>query len=115
LAGQPETGETDDALKVLLRTASTSEPAAARLHAIFTTQLTRVVASGPADPEEAPLRAGLIATQVMGMAFRRYVQQLAPVTETTRDEVVAWFTAHLAALCGRRALTGLASFGLEVG
>ena len=82
--------ETDDALKVLLRTASTNEAAAARMHAIFTTQLTRVVARGPADPEEAPLRAGLIATQVLGMALCRYVLQLAPMTELTRDEVVAW-------------------------
>jgi hypothetical protein len=53
LAGPPKPGETDDALKVPLRTASTSEAAATRMHAIFATDLTRVVASGPADPEEA--------------------------------------------------------------
>jgi AcrR family transcriptional regulator len=85
-----ERWETDDALKVLLRTAFTNEAAAARMHAIFTTQLTQVVATGPADPEEAPLRAGLIATQILGMAVCRYVLRLAPVTAMTRDEIVAW-------------------------
>jgi len=85
-----ERWETDDALQVLLRTAFTNEAAAARMHAIFATQLTRVVANGPADPQEAPLRAGLIATQVLGMAVCRYVLRLAPVTHMTRDEIVAW-------------------------
>jgi AcrR family transcriptional regulator len=85
-----ERWENDDALKVLLRTAVTNEAAAARMHAIFTTQLTHVVAAGPANPTEAPLRAGLIATQVLGMAFCRYVLRLAPVTAMTRDEVIAW-------------------------
>jgi AcrR family transcriptional regulator len=90
-----ERWETDEALQVLLRTAFTNAAAAARMHAIFTTQLTQVVASGPANPTEAPLRAGLIATQVLGMACCRYVLRLEPVAAMTRDDVIAWLAPTL--------------------
>ena len=90
-----ERWETDAALKVLLRTAFTNAAAAARMHAIFATQLTGVVATAVADPEEAPLRAGLIATQILGMAVCRYVLRLPPVTAMTHDEIVAWLSPTL--------------------
>ena len=82
--------ETDDALKVLLRTALSNDAAAARMQTIFATQLTQAVGKLAADPAEAALRAGLIATQVLGMAFCRYLLRLPPVSAMTRDEVVAW-------------------------
>jgi hypothetical protein len=39
---------------------------------------------------EAATRAGLIATQILGMALCRYVLRLQPVVEMTRDEVAEW-------------------------
>ena len=35
-------------------------------------------------------RAGLVATQVLGLALCRYVLRLPPVVAMSRDEVVAW-------------------------
>ena len=82
--------ETDEALKVLLRTAVTHDAAAARMRSIFAAQLSRAIAAVVSEPEQAPLRAGLVATQVLGVAFCRYVLQLSPVAAMTRAEVVAW-------------------------
>ena len=42
------------------------------------------------NPTDAPRRAGLIATQVLGLALCRYVLRLPPVVVMSRDEVVAW-------------------------
>ena len=36
------------------------------------------------------MRAGLIATQILGMALCRFVLRLPPVVEMTRDEIVEW-------------------------
>jgi AcrR family transcriptional regulator len=82
--------EQDDGLKVLLRTSLSNEAAAERMHAILATQLAQAVAPLTADAAEAALRAGLVATQVLGMAFCRYLLALPPVAAMTRAEVVAW-------------------------
>jgi hypothetical protein len=39
---------------------------------------------------EAAKRAGLIATQILGMALCRFVLRLPPVAGMSRDEVVEW-------------------------
>jgi AcrR family transcriptional regulator len=85
-----ERWETDEGLKVLLRTALSNEAAAARMRWIFATQLAQAINAVVPDPAEAALRAGLVATQVLGMAFCRYLLQLEPVAALTADEVVAW-------------------------
>jgi hypothetical protein len=41
-------------------------------------------------PEEAAVRAGLVASQILGMALCRFVLRLPPVVEMTRDEIVEW-------------------------
>jgi AcrR family transcriptional regulator len=80
--------ERDEALIVLLRSATTNAEAAQRMRDIFTTQLLPVIAKiNPAGPER---RAGLIATQVLGLALCRYVLQLPPIVAMSRDETVAW-------------------------
>ena len=81
--------EGDDALVILLRSSATNAEAAQRMRQIFGTQLQPLVASFvPAG--EAGARAGLIATQILGLALCRFVLQLPPVVEMTHDEVVEW-------------------------
>jgi AcrR family transcriptional regulator len=79
----------DEALVILLRASATNTEAAQRMQGIFGTQLEPLVASlVPAS--EAGVRAGLIATQILGMALCRFVLRLPPVVSMTRDEVVEW-------------------------
>ena len=80
--------ERDEALVVLLRSSTTNDEAAQRMRTIFSTQLRPVIAN--VNPTHAPRRAGLIATQVLGLALCRFVLRLPPVVEMSRDEVVEW-------------------------
>jgi AcrR family transcriptional regulator len=80
--------ERDEALVVLLRSSTTNDEAAQRMRKIFSSQLGPVIAR--INPTDAPRRAGLIATQVLGLALCRYVLRLPPVVVMSRDEVVAW-------------------------
>ena len=78
--------ERDEVMVVLLRSSTTNTEAAQRMQAIFATQLLPVVAGvNPVDPQR---RAGLIATQMLGLALCRYVLRLPPVVEMSRDEIV---------------------------
>lgn len=81
--------EEDDALVILLRSSATNAEAAQRMREIFGTQLQPLVAARvPAG--DAATRAGLIATQVLGLALCRFVLRLPPVVEISHDEVVEW-------------------------
>jgi AcrR family transcriptional regulator len=80
--------ERDEALVVLLRSAATNADAAATMGQIFATQLLPVVARFDASAPER--RAGLIATQMLGLGLCRYVLRLPPVTAMSREEVVSW-------------------------
>ncbi|GAA2684207.1 MULTISPECIES: TetR family transcriptional regulator [Nonomuraea] len=82
--------ETSEALQVLLRTGVTNEAAAERMREIFATQLGPLAARLCPDPATAPTRAGLAASQILGLALTRYVLRLPPVMAMTREEVVAW-------------------------
>ena len=84
-----ERWEGDEALVILLRSSATNGEAAQRMQQIFGTQLQPLVAT-LASAEESALRAGLIATQILGMALCRFVLRLPPVVEMTRDEIVEW-------------------------
>ena len=84
-----ERWEGDEALVILLRSSATNAEAAQRMREIFGTQLQPLVATlVPAG--ESGARAGLIATQIMGLALCRFVLRLPPVVEMSRDEVVKW-------------------------
>lgn len=80
--------EEDDALIVLLRSATTNAEAAQRMKEIFAVQLMPAIAK--LVPDEAPRRTGLIATQVLGMALSRYVLKLPPVVAMSREELIDW-------------------------
>src|SRR5690349_4738924 len=80
--------ERDEALIVLLRSSTTNAEAAQRMQQIFAAQLLPEVAKvNAADPGRS---AGLIATQMLGLALCRYVLKLPPVIAMSRDEVVSW-------------------------
>jgi AcrR family transcriptional regulator len=83
-----ERWEGDDALIVLLRSSTTNAEAAQRMAGIFAGQLLPALAK--LAPEAPARRAGLIATQVLGMALCRFVLRLPPIVEMSRDELVAW-------------------------
>ena len=80
--------EGDETLMALLRTAVTNEAAAARMQAIFATQLAPLIARLCGEPRAAAAaRAGLIATQILGLALCRYVLKLPPVVGLKRAEI----------------------------
>ena len=81
--------EGDVALQALLRTAVTHDAVAARLRAIFAAQVVPMVARLRGESRAAVAsRAGLVSTQVLGLALCRYVLKLPPVANMKRDEVV---------------------------
>jgi AcrR family transcriptional regulator len=77
----------DDKLIALLRTAVTSEAIAEQVQAILGQRLTeRIAALGG---EQAPVRAALIAAQLLGLALCRYILRFEPLASLPADEVVA--------------------------
>ena len=77
----------DGALPVLLRSAASNEDAAERLRQMFVAQVLPAIArAGP--QETAPMRAGLVATQLLGLALTRYVLRLPPVVAMPWEVIV---------------------------
>lgn len=94
--------EEDETLMALLRAASTNAAAAERMQAIFAKQVVPAIARATGDtPRAAATRAGLIATQMLGLALCRYVLALPPVARMPREEIIrrvgATVQAYLAA------------------
>ncbi|GAA3962701.1 TetR/AcrR family transcriptional regulator [Actinoplanes auranticolor] len=80
--------EGDETLMALLRAGVTNPAAAERMRQIFATQL------GPLAerlaPDEPHTRAGLVASQVLGLALCRYVLELPPVVAMDRADLISW-------------------------
>lgn len=74
-------------LPVLCRSAASNEAAAARMREMFAAQVLPAIArAGPRAT--AARRAGLVATQLLGLAFCRYVLHLPPVVAMPRAVLV---------------------------
>jgi AcrR family transcriptional regulator len=84
-----EGDRSDELLIVLLRSAVTNEGAAEQLRMVFGAQVAKAVASVVDDPAEAPTRAGLVATQMLGLALCRHILRLPPVVALDVDTLVA--------------------------
>jgi AcrR family transcriptional regulator len=82
--------EDDDVLKALLRTTATNAGAAERLRTVFASQVAPAIARVCEDTRSAPTRAGLVATQIMGLAYCRYILQLQPVASLKRADLIEW-------------------------
>ncbi len=78
----------DDVLVILLRTAVTDEHVAQRLRAVFTGQVAqalRAVVGG----DDLDRRAGLVASQMMGIAMTRYLLRLPGMADRSTAGLVA--------------------------
>jgi AcrR family transcriptional regulator len=79
----------------LLRSALTSEPAADMFRGFITDAILGPIAAAarsrdPAgDGDEAAYRAGIVATQMLGLALSRYVIKLEPVASASHAELAA--------------------------
>lgn len=82
-------------LTALLRVGVTNQAGAERMQGIFRDQFLPVARRVCPDPEQAPARAALVATQVLGMALTRYVLRIPPAVALHREEVVAWLAPTL--------------------
>jgi AcrR family transcriptional regulator len=82
--------ENDDTLKALLRAAVSNPVAATRLRTVLETQL--VPAIVPLFPKRATAatRAGLVASQMLGLAMTRYLLRLPSVVALDCGIVVEW-------------------------
>ena len=86
-----ESAEVRDAFQTMLRSALTSEHAAATLRQFITDAILRPLASA-ADggvAERTPFRASLVGTQMLGLALGRYVLRFEPIAAATPDELAA--------------------------
>ncbi|MFG1867870.1 TetR/AcrR family transcriptional regulator [Micromonospora arborensis] len=94
--------EGDETLVALLRAASTNPGAAERMRGIFADQLTAAVTVFGTDPAMTARRAGLVASQILGLAFTRYIVRLPPMVDIPPEELVSWIAPTL-----QRYLTGM--------
>ena len=83
----------DDTLQVLLRSAATHPAAATRLRNLFSEQVTAVVAT--VVPDHAQERAAQTASQLLGLAFCRYVLALPGLTGSTERTLTARFATTI--------------------
>ncbi|MBB1255687.1 TetR/AcrR family transcriptional regulator [Streptomyces alkaliterrae] len=82
--------EDDEVLTALLRVGVTNEAGAARMRSVFAEQLGPVVRDLRPGAADAPRRAALVASQILGMALTRYVLRLPPAVDMPRTDVIAW-------------------------
>jgi len=84
-----EGGSSDELLIVVFRSAITNEAAAERLRTVFGAQVAKAVGTIVDDRAEAATRAGLVSTQMLGLALCRYILRLAPVVALDLDTLIA--------------------------
>ena len=82
-----ESPDTRRPLLALLRAAVTEPEAAELIRDLLTRRLLLPIATRLGG-ERAPLRASFVASQLVGLAIVRYVVQIAPLAEASREELV---------------------------
>ena len=75
-------------LPILLRSAVSNQDASDKIHKIFKEQVAPTIA-GIISADDAETRAGLIVSQLFGLALCRYILKLPPVVDMTEDEIIA--------------------------
>jgi AcrR family transcriptional regulator len=89
-------------LVVMIRSAASNEFAAHKVHEVFSGQVLPMLTS-IGDPKDAKNRAGLVASQLIGLAFGRYVIKFEPVVGLSRDRIIRDIGATIQAyLAGTR-------------
>jgi AcrR family transcriptional regulator len=74
-------------LAVLLRSAASNELSAQKMREVFAGQVMPALAR-VGDRATAPQRAGMVASQLLGLALTRYVLRFAPLVAMSVDELV---------------------------
>lgn len=82
-----ESKDGKSASAILLRSAASNAYAAARVREVFLAQLVPMIA-GLGRRKDAALRAGLVVTQLLGLALCRYILKIPPVAALSADQVV---------------------------
>jgi len=77
----------DDVLVILLRSAVTSDRAAERLRSVFADQLVEMLRP-LVEASQLHRRAGLISSQMLGLALTRYLVPLPAVTRQSPDQLI---------------------------
>jgi AcrR family transcriptional regulator len=77
-----------NAMLALVRSAVSNDKAAATLRDFMTASLLPAIARLTTHPD-APLRASLVAAQLVGIATQRHVIRLDPLVRATPDEIVS--------------------------
>lgn len=76
----------DEFITLLLRSAATNTKAAEQLRRVFEQQILTFVAAATGDPsQDAPKRAAMLSSQVLGLAYCRYVVALPAMVELDGD------------------------------
>jgi hypothetical protein len=78
-----------EVLRSIILTAAHEPTAMQRLRGVFAGSLLTAVA-GHLDDDERTLRAGLVASQLIGVAMARYVWRVGALAELHRDQVVRY-------------------------
>ena len=86
-----ESADMRGSFQAMLRSALTSEQAAATLRDFMAEAILGPVASVAAgtEPDRVSFRASLVATQMLGLAVGRYVLRFGPVVQASPDELAA--------------------------
>lgn len=90
--------DSGDELQLLLRTGATNASAAERMQQIFAEQLVPGIAAiQPVGTPRAEIadRAGLAASQILGVAMCRYVLRLPPMASMDPATMVSWLAPTL--------------------
>jgi AcrR family transcriptional regulator len=83
-----EAKDTREQALALLRSAVTNEQAATMLRGFVSTAILGTVAT-LARADDAPYRASLVASQIVGLGLARYVVRIEPLASASIDELVA--------------------------
>ncbi|MEU2320466.1 TetR family transcriptional regulator [Streptomyces althioticus] len=82
--------EENEVLTALLRVGVTNDAGAERMRGIFNDQLLPLARRVCPDPEQAPARAALVSSQLLGLALTRYVLRFPPAVHLHPEEITAW-------------------------
>ena len=74
-------------LTILLRASASNEDAAAKMRAIFGSQVMPMLAK-VMPTAELPIRAGLVSSHLLGLALCRYVLKVPPVVHMERNQII---------------------------
>lgn len=81
-------------MAILLRSATSNDFAAQKVREVFAAQVGRTIAA-VGNRATAARRAGLVASQLLGLALCRYILKIPPVVALSRDEIIAHVGATL--------------------